>query len=210
MEFNEKLTKLRKEANLSQEQLAAKIFVSRTLITKYESGSVFPTDENLKKIAEVFEVEVKDILSDEEKSEIVQKSYKNLNKFWMLLAISMIVICVLLLVFSLLPFYKYGHYVYPIPPGQDQPDFVHGYTSIVASTLRYGNPISLINIIFFVASIIASVLTFTNLDNKSRKIVRIVSLSLFALSIVLFFFSLGSMVSLMSTSDFQMNSRISG
>ena len=210
MEFNEKLTKLRKEAGLSQEQLAAKIFVSRTLITKYESGSVFPTDENLKKIAEVLEVEVKDILSDEEKSKIVQKSYKNLNKFWMILQISMIVICVLLLVFSLIPFYRYGHYVYPIPEGQSQPDFIHGYASIISSTLKDGNPISLINVVFFVASIISSVLTFANLNIKSRKIVRIVSLSLFAVSIILFFFSFGSMISLMSTNDFQMNSRISG
>ncbi|MFA5766138.1 MAG: helix-turn-helix transcriptional regulator, partial [Bacilli bacterium] len=43
MELNEKIRKLRKENGLSQEQLASKIFVSRTLITKYESGSVFPT-----------------------------------------------------------------------------------------------------------------------------------------------------------------------
>lgn len=210
MEFNEKLTKLRKEAGLSQEQLAAKIFVSRTLITKYESGSVFPTDENLKKIADVLEVDVKDILSDEEKSEIVQKSYQNLSKFCMILEICVIVISVLLLVLSLIPFYKYGHYVYPIPEGQSQPDFIHGYVSIISSTLRFGNPISLINVILFVASIISAVLTFTNLNRKTIRIIRIVSLSLFAISIILFFFSFGAMFDLVSTNDFQMNSRISG
>lgn len=34
MEFNEKLQKLRKEQNLTQEELAEKLFVSRTAISK--------------------------------------------------------------------------------------------------------------------------------------------------------------------------------
>ena len=51
MELNERIKKYRKEAGLSQEDLASKIYVSRTLITKYESGSAFPTQENLIKIA---------------------------------------------------------------------------------------------------------------------------------------------------------------
>lgn len=38
MEFNEKLQKLRKEQNLTQEELAEKLFVSRTAISKWESG----------------------------------------------------------------------------------------------------------------------------------------------------------------------------
>ena len=38
MEFHEKLQELRKQKNLTQEQLAQALFVSRTAISKWESG----------------------------------------------------------------------------------------------------------------------------------------------------------------------------
>ena len=51
MEFNEKLQKLRKEQNLTQEELAEKLFVSRTAISKWESGRGYPGIDSLKVIA---------------------------------------------------------------------------------------------------------------------------------------------------------------
>ena len=62
MELNEKIKQYRKEAGLSQEDLANKIYVSRTLITKYESGGAFPTQENLEKIAAALDIKVEDLL----------------------------------------------------------------------------------------------------------------------------------------------------
>ena len=82
MELNEKIRKYRKEGGLSHEQLASKIFVSRTLITKYESGSVFPTDENLEKLATVFGINGTELLSDEEKISIIEKSYMSNYRLW--------------------------------------------------------------------------------------------------------------------------------
>lgn len=38
MEFNEKLQLLRKQQEMTQEQLAEKLFVSRTAVSKWESG----------------------------------------------------------------------------------------------------------------------------------------------------------------------------
>jgi len=40
--FNEKLQQLRKEKGLTQEQLAEELFVSRTAISKWESGRGYP------------------------------------------------------------------------------------------------------------------------------------------------------------------------
>lgn len=51
MEFAKKLKELRKEKGLTQEELASQLFVSRTLISKYESGAIYPTKENAEKIA---------------------------------------------------------------------------------------------------------------------------------------------------------------
>ena len=57
MKFNEKLKELRKEKGLTQEELASKIYVSRTLISKYESGAIIPTKDNIEKLALFFNVD---------------------------------------------------------------------------------------------------------------------------------------------------------
>ena len=48
MEFNEKLQLLRKQNNMTQEQLAEKLYVSRTAVSKWESGKGYPNIESLK------------------------------------------------------------------------------------------------------------------------------------------------------------------
>jgi transcriptional regulator with XRE-family HTH domain len=49
MEFNEKLQELRKQKGLTQEELAEKLYVSRTAISKWESGRGYPNIESLLK-----------------------------------------------------------------------------------------------------------------------------------------------------------------
>ena len=61
MKFSEKLKELRKEKGLTQKKLANKIYVSRTLITKYETGVVFPTRDNLEKLAEFFGIKAQEL-----------------------------------------------------------------------------------------------------------------------------------------------------
>lgn len=54
MEFNEKLQQLRTGKNLTQEQLAEQLYVSRTAISKWESGKGYPNIESLKCISKFF------------------------------------------------------------------------------------------------------------------------------------------------------------
>ena len=67
MNFSEKLKTLRKQKNLSQEELAEKIHVSRQAITKWESGMGLPDIGNIIAISLLFN-ESLDPLLNEEKS----------------------------------------------------------------------------------------------------------------------------------------------
>ncbi len=66
MEFNEKLQQLRKEKELTQEQLAEKLFVSRTAVSKWESDRGYPSIDSLKAISKLFGVSIDVLLSGEE------------------------------------------------------------------------------------------------------------------------------------------------
>ena len=45
-----KITKLRRSLDLSQEELANKLFISRTLISKWENGVIYPSYSNMEKL----------------------------------------------------------------------------------------------------------------------------------------------------------------
>lgn len=66
MEFNEKLQELRKKKGLTQEELAQVLFVSRTAVSKWESGRGYPNIESLKAISVFFGVTVDELLSGEQ------------------------------------------------------------------------------------------------------------------------------------------------
>ena len=66
MEFNEKLQELRKSRSLTQEELAEALFVSRTAISKWESGRGYPSLDSLKEISRFFSVSIDDLICSEE------------------------------------------------------------------------------------------------------------------------------------------------
>ena len=76
MEFSEKLQALRKQKNLTQEELAEILFVSRTAISKWESGRGYPNIESLKAIAKFFGISIDELLSGEELLNIAEKDVK--------------------------------------------------------------------------------------------------------------------------------------
>lgn len=66
MEFNLKIQELRKQKGLTQEELAEILFVSRTAISKWESGRGYPSIDSLKAISEYFAISIDDLLSGKE------------------------------------------------------------------------------------------------------------------------------------------------
>ena len=76
MEFNEKLQTLRKQKGLTQEELAEILFVSRTAVSKWESGRGYPSIDSLKAIAKFFSVTIDELLSNDEILTIAEEETK--------------------------------------------------------------------------------------------------------------------------------------
>jgi transcriptional regulator with XRE-family HTH domain len=75
MDFNEKVQELRKRKGLTQEELAEALFVSRTAVSKWESGRGYPSIDSLKVIASFFCVSIDELLSGEELVNIAQNDH---------------------------------------------------------------------------------------------------------------------------------------
>lgn len=76
MEFHERLQELRKQRGLTQEELAASIYVSRTAISKWESGRGYPNIDSLKALSGFFAVTIDELLSGEEVLAIAENDQK--------------------------------------------------------------------------------------------------------------------------------------
>ena len=76
MEFHEKLQELRKNRGLTQEELAESLYVSRTAISKWESGRGLPSIDSLKAISKFFAISLDDLLSGEELLVIAEDDHK--------------------------------------------------------------------------------------------------------------------------------------
>ena len=66
MEFHEKLLELRKSRGLTQEELAEALYVSRTAVSKWESGRGYPGIDSLKEISRFFSVTIDELICPQE------------------------------------------------------------------------------------------------------------------------------------------------
>ena len=103
MEFNEKLQELRKNKGLTQEELAEALYVSRTAISKWESGRGYPSIDSLKEIAKYFSVTIDELLSSNEVLSIAEEDNKQREKHFRSLVFGLLDISVLM--FFFLPFF---------------------------------------------------------------------------------------------------------
>ena len=70
------LRELRKEKELTQEQLAEKFGVSSRSVSRWENGNTMPELGILVELADYYEVDIKEIIDGERKSEIMKKEEK--------------------------------------------------------------------------------------------------------------------------------------
>ena len=128
MDFNEKLQKLRNNCGLTQEQLAEKLYVSRTAVSKWESGRGYPSIDSLKMISKYYSVPVDELLSGDELVTLAEDDKKNSAAKTGSIVFGIFDIMALLFIF--LPFYsqEYNGYFYSISliSCSDMPPFIKG------------------------------------------------------------------------------------
>ena len=66
MTFGQKLKKLRIDNNLTQDQLAEKIYVTRTAISKWETDKGYPSIDSLKQLSNLFHISIDELISDDD------------------------------------------------------------------------------------------------------------------------------------------------
>ena len=79
LNIGERITQLRKQQNLSQDELAKKVGVSRTIIGNYERNANTPSIEVLLKLAKVFNVSVDFLIGEGEISSYDKEVLKRIE-----------------------------------------------------------------------------------------------------------------------------------
>ena len=174
MEFGEKIQKLRNQNKWTQEQLAEKLYVSRTAVSKWESGKGYPNIDSLKDIAKLFNKTIDELLSSEEIIDIAKKeNTSNIKKANNLIYGLLDIISIL---FIFLPLYA-----------QKAENFV--YSVALTSTNDISNIIKISYIIILsILSLIGIAEIILNfIENKKiQRIFNIVSLVVESISILFF------------------------
>ena len=155
MEFNEKLQELRKQKNMTQEDLAASLYVSRTAVSKWESGRGYPNIDSLKAIAKFFGVTVDELLSGEELLSVAHEDGKQKENRIHDLVFGLLDISAALLLF--LPFF-----------GQKTGDLIQSVSLLALTDVE---PYLRIFYFIFVSAIILSgilTLAFQNFEKSFR------------------------------------------
>ena len=174
MEFGEKIQKLRNQNKWTQEQLAEKLYVSRTAVSKWESGKGYPNIDSLKDIAKLFNKTIDELLSSEEIIDIAKKeNTSNIKRTNNLIYGLLDIISVL---FIFLPLYA-----------QRAENFIYSVSLISTNDISNIIKVSYIVILSILSLIGIAEIILNFIDNKKiQRIVNVISLIVATISILFF------------------------
>lgn len=184
MNFPEKLKHLRKEKRITQEELAKKIFVSRTLISKYENGAICPTEENAEKIALFFEINISELIDKDNAIQLMIKRNDSINIINKIFSWFVISLNSTLFLLSLIPLIKISRYDYSVGVPPVSNDMI---VSPIYLTIMNKNPIVAITLLTLAANVVIS---YLNLRLKENIWLRLSNYILFIVNLFLIFFSI--------------------
>lgn len=106
MEFGVKLKKLRTEKGISQQELADKVYVSRSAVAKWENGLGYPSRDSLDALLGFFEIEESFFATEQVETVIIKK-----NRHIYLLRVLLGFVGFVLLLFCVFLGYRHAHTV---------------------------------------------------------------------------------------------------
>ncbi len=174
MKFGEKIQKLRNQNKWTQEDLAEMLYVSRTAVSKWESGKGYPNIDSLKDIAKIFNITIDELLSSEEIIGIAKnENNTNIKKTNNLIYGLLDVISIL---FIFLPLYakKTESFVYSVSLFN---------ANEISSLLKVGYIVFLL--VLSLIGIIEIIISFVD-NKKVQRSINIISLIVQTLSILFF------------------------
>lgn len=68
--FPEKLKQARKNANLSQKELASKLNITQQSLANWESGKTTPRQKRLEEISQILKIPISDLLEDNSNTDL--------------------------------------------------------------------------------------------------------------------------------------------
>ncbi len=105
MEIGNRIKKYRESINLSQEELADKVYVSRQTISNWENDKSYPDVNSLKLLSNVFDVSLDDLVKgdiEKMKRKVEELDIKNLNLLSIIYSVELII-----MVISAYPLFKF-------------------------------------------------------------------------------------------------------
>lgn len=202
MKFSDRLKGLRKKNNLTQDALSQKIFVSRSLISKYENGSVIPTHENLSRIADYFKISTTEIMGDEESFTLTLHAHDSYKKIKVLVGLFFALLSIVFIILLCPPIFEYDHYT---GSSDASSTYVHGMTSILIANLKYGSLYALFSLILNILSLISFVVLIIDFDKKIDLKIKIITTTIFVINIAIFILAFISEANIIYSKNFQMN-----
>ena len=100
MELGNKIKYYRGEKELSQEELAERVYVSRQTISNWENNKSYPDINSIVLLSEIFEISIDNLIKgdvEQMKEEINSEEVKKLNFYATMMAILMLVATILLM-----------------------------------------------------------------------------------------------------------------
>ena len=176
MDFGEKLKALRIERGLTQEQLAARLYVSRTAVSKWETGGGSPNLDSLQALARLFDVSVDDLLSTDDLIVLARDERRSTARSSGMLSFGLL--DVLAVVFAFIPLY-----------GVDDGSFVR-----MANLVDYGASVDFGASFAVMAAAVVSLMFVGAVEivlaaagsRRAARIVALVGFAVQALAVVLF------------------------
>ena len=170
MEVTKKIQKLRKENNLTQDQLAERLGVSKIYVARIENGKILPSVKDIKNIARILDVNVSDLTSFDDL--IFAAESDNYNKLDRKTTLFFAILDILSISFIFMPFYVKNN---------------NAMTLIELkplSSLLYIAYLVLL-IVSFIVGVLEIIFSANNKKNKLKN-VKLISVVVYTLSILIF------------------------